>query len=285
VIDSSLSPAGAFEGNSVAGTLAIPGTVKEIGPYAFADRNESPVIKNAMEQLTLGAGIEKIGEGAFYVKNRENSKLTSLLTIPESVTFIGKRAFMNNKLTGLSLTGAAALEIDEQAFAGNRIQNLTIPPRVTKLGKGAFQNCGTYLETIDLSQAAGITEIGASVFAGSSALRKIIIPQGIVTIGENAFYGCVNLAEVDISSSVTAIGKGAFYNTMLRTIVIRRTSPPITFPEAAADKTMLFGKYDKANDGDAKTFLEKYLAYGSGTYTCTVSDNGTWSWAHNPSLP
>jgi hypothetical protein len=285
VIDSSLSPAGAFEGNPIVGTLAIPGTVKEIGPYAFADRNENPVIKNAMDQLTLGAGIEKIGEGAFYVRNKENSKLTSPLIIPESVTFIGRRAFMNNKLTGLDLPGAAALEIDEQAFAGNRIQNLTIPPRVTKLGKGAFQNCGNYLETIDLSRTTGITEIGASVFAGSSVLRKLIIPKGIVTIGENAFYGCIKLEEVDISSTVTAVGKGAFYNTSLRTIVIRRTSPLITFPNAEADKTMLFGKYDKANAGDAKTFLGKYLDHGSGTYTCTVSDNGTWLWTYSPSLP
>jgi hypothetical protein len=285
VIDSSLSPAGAFEGNPIAGTLAIPGTVKEIGPYAFADRNENSVIKNAMDQLTLGAGIEKIGEGAFYVKNKENSKLTSTLIIPESITFIGRRAFMNNKLTGLDLTGVAELEIDEQAFAGNRVQHLTIPPRVTRLGKGAFQNNGNYLETIDLSQTTGITEIGASVFAGSNALRKIIIPEGIVTIGENAFYGCINLAEADISSTVTAIGKGAFYNTSLRTIVIRRTLPLITFPNTDVDKNMLFGKYDKPNVSDVKTFLERYLDHGSGTYTCTVLDNRTWSWTHSPSLP
>jgi uncharacterized repeat protein (TIGR02543 family) len=287
VIDSSLSPAGAFEGNPLAGTLAIPGTVREIGPYAFADKNENPVIQDSMDRLTLGAGIEKIGEGAFYAKNKENHKLTSILSIPGSVTFIGRRAFMNNKLTGLDLTDVVELEIDEQAFAGNRIQLLTIPPGVTKLGKGAFQDCGIYLKTIDLSQAAGITEIAASVFAGSRALRKVIIPEGIVTIGESAFYGCINLAEVDISSTVTAIGKGAFYNTKLTTIVIRRTLPLITFPSADADKNMLFGNYDINDTGNptAKTFLALYLAHGSGTYTCTVSTDGSWFWTHSPSLP
>ncbi|MDR3167374.1 MAG: leucine-rich repeat protein [Treponema sp.] len=284
VIDSSLSPAGAFEGNPITGTLDIPGTVKEIGPYAFADRNETPVIKDGMDRLTLGAGIEKIGEGAFYVRNKENSKLTSTLSIPASVTFIGRRAFMNNKLTGLDLTGAAELEIDEQAFAGNRIQSLTIPPRVTKLGKGAFQDCGNYLETIELSQATGITEIAASVFAGSNALREVVIPEGIIAIGENAFYGCINLEEVDISSTVAAIKKGAFYNTRLKKIVIRRTLPLITFPDADADRNMLFGKYDNMTAPKTETFLANYSAHGSGTYTCTVSDDG-WSWAHSSSLP
>ncbi|MDR2739025.1 MAG: leucine-rich repeat protein [Treponema sp.] len=289
MIDSSLSPAGAFEGNPIAGTLVIPGTVREIGPYAFADKNENPVIQDPMDRLTLEAGIEKIGEGAFYVRNKENNKLASSLSIPGSVTFIGRRAFMNNKLTGLDLTGVAELEIDEQAFAGNRIQLLTIPPGVIKLGKGAFRDCGIYLKTIDLSQAAGITKIAASVFAGSSALRKVIIPEGIVAIDQNAFYGCINLAEVDISSTVTAIEKGAFYNTKLTTIVIRRTLPFITFPNADTDKNMLFGKYDNmANDmtdPTEKTFLAKYLAHGSGTYTCTASTDSSWSWAHHPSLP
>jgi hypothetical protein len=289
IASSSSSPAGAFEGNPLTGTLVIPGTVKEIGSYAFADKSETPAVKATLDRLTLETGIERIGEGAFYVRNKENNKLTSTLVIPGSVTFIGRRAFMNNKLTGIDLTGTAALEIDEQAFAGNRIRSLAIPPRVAKLGKGAFRDCGSYLENIDLSLATGITELAASVFADSSALRKVSIPERIVTIGENAFYGCINLAEVDIPSTVTAIGKGAFYNTKLTTIVIRRTLPLIIFPDADADRNMLFGKYDNMTNAmtnpATRTFLAKYLANGAGTYTCTVSDNGAWAWTHTPGLP
>jgi hypothetical protein len=256
--------AGAFEGNPFAGTLAIPGTVEEIGPYAFA--NPYAYVDNALRggitALTLGDGIKRIGDGAFAIDvsragalnviDTGKGKLTSLI-VPASLVSIGQDAFMDNKIAVLNLSGALNLEtIGAGAFSRNSIAKLeNFPPKLAVLGDGAFrQNLLSGADNdgfgIDLSAAAGIQEIGASVFGSASQLKAVVIPERVRIIRKSAFSGSSKLQEIDLPSTLETIegeklGEGAFFNTNLTRIIIRRAA---TTPLALPVSEMLFGNND-----------------------------------------
>ncbi|RBI46852.1 hypothetical protein DRW55_01290 [Metamycoplasma hominis] len=61
-------------------SITIPGSIKEIGGYAFS------CCKN-LKEVILNEGLEKIGAGAFNYTNIES------ITIPGSVKEIGESAF------------------------------------------------------------------------------------------------------------------------------------------------------------------------------------------------
>jgi hypothetical protein len=257
------APAGAFEGNPIAGTLAIPGTVREIGPYGFANpyAYAGDALKGGITDLVLGDKLERIGDGAFSVDvSREGAintidtrkgKLISL-RVPAGLQSIGRAAFMDNKIAVLDLSRAAELtSIGAGAFSRNSIAKLeNLPPKLAVLGDGAFRQNpfgGTDNDGfgIDLSGAAGLRELGASVFGSASQLKALAIPEGVVLIGKSAFAGSIRLKEIDLPGTLKTIegdktGEGAFFNTGLTKITIRAASP-VAF--SASD--MLFGNNDK----------------------------------------
>jgi hypothetical protein len=268
-------PTGVFEGNPIAGDLAIPGTVKEIGPYAFANPyayvNET--LRGGITALALEDGIERIGDGAFSIDvsragaintdDTRKGKLNSL-SVPASLQSIGRDAFMDNKITILDLSSAAKLKtIGAGAFSRNRIGKLeNLPPNLTVLGDGAFrQNLFSGADNdglgLDLSGAAGLTEIGASVFGSASQLKAVVIPERVTVIRQGAFAGSTKLKEIDLPGTLETIagenaGEGAFFNTSLTKIIIRRAA---STPIALSDSDMLFGNNDK--NGAFRSF---YLA-------------------------
>ena len=114
---------------------------------------------------------------------------------------------------------------------------------VTRIGKGAFENCTT-IEIIDFW--AEIEDIGDSAFKGCTNLKEISIPYKTETIGnsafencssleyvvllatnaigESAFKGCTNLKEFFVPYETKTIGKSAFENcTNLEYVVILAT--------------------------------------------------------------
>lgn len=55
-----------------------------------------------------------------------------------------------------------------------------------------------------------VVRIMNSVFAYSSSITSVMIPDGVTSIGNNAFYYCSSLASTTIPGSVTSIGNNAF---------------------------------------------------------------------------
>jgi hypothetical protein len=259
------TPAGVFEGNPLAGILTIPGTIKEIGPYAFANpySYEKDALKGGITVLTLENGIERIGDGAFSIDvgragaiNTADTRKGRLigLVIPASLKSIGQGAFADNKIAVLDLSAAAALEtIGDGAFSRNSIAKLEkIPQKLSALGNGAFRQnlfggANADGSGIDLSDAVGITEIGVSVFGSASQLRTLVIPNGITAIRKSAFSGSAKLTELDLPATLERVegsitGEGAFFNTNLTKITIRRAAAT---PMALPVSDMLFGNNDK----------------------------------------
>ncbi|MBR6966931.1 MAG: leucine-rich repeat protein [Ruminococcus sp.] len=68
----------------------------------------------------------------------------------------------------------------------------------------------------------GITNIGASAFAGCSALRTITIPSGVTTIGLGAFQKATSLVSVDLPDTLSKISRNAFNQcTSLASVTVR----------------------------------------------------------------
>ena len=78
---------------------------------------------------------------------------------------------------------------------------------VDRIGDYAFYK---NVNLTGISLSFGVTSIGKSAFAESSALTNVSIPGSVTSIGDRAFNMCENLNKVVIGYGVQVIGEGAF---------------------------------------------------------------------------
>ena len=149
--------------------------------------------------------ITKIGEQAFS----QSTSLTSI-TIPTSVTEIGKYAFNSAQVTTVSFEESSNLKtIGESAFSNTPLKSIQIPSSVTTIMNSAF--LATSLTSVTFGDNSKLDTIKSRAF-GMCDFTTITIPSEVKAIEENAFINCSALAEITIPASVTTIEKKAFYN-------------------------------------------------------------------------
>ena len=169
------------------GDVVVPSTlggypVTAIGDYAFASC--------PLESLTIPAGIDSLGEGAFYCCTALKN-----LTLEEGVSSVGAYAF----------------------YGCNALESVVIPASITSMGSGMFAYCSALK---NVTFAVGSAVIGYGMFSSCTALESISIPDGITSIGDYAFENCWELKTANIPETVTSIGNSAFYSTALTSIHI-----------------------------------------------------------------
>lgn len=210
--------------------VTIGGNVEMLGTSAFLSCGR-------LQNVTVGGYVREIGAQAFG----ECFKLKSV-TVGGGVEYIRFDAFAAClELANLSL-GDSLRSIDSRAFRLCRsLTEITIPASTTDIAGDAFLYC-TGLKTISVAEdnpaymaqngfllskdgktliastnggiasiPEGITEIGASAFAGRTDLTSATIPDSVTRIGASAFSECSNLTNVVIPASVTYIGDKAFF--------------------------------------------------------------------------
>ncbi len=192
--------------------LRIPATidglpVKVIAKGAFEMRDD-------LMQLELPTGLETIERGAFA-----GCMSLSSVSVPEGVKSIGDYAF-NNCLNLVDITLPDTLtSIGEGTFGLTRIQNITIPVNVVKIGICPFSTCKD-LKTISVANGNDSYAVHDGLLIGKeqrivvqcipSRNARVVIPKGVETIGAYAFCGCSDLRSVKMPDTVITIEKSAF---------------------------------------------------------------------------
>ena len=185
------------------------------GTYSPDHQKDSTLLSfcNQIQSVTIPESVTSIGKSAF----EHCSKLDSL-TIKGVATSIGAYAFAScTSLTSLSLVGNFQT-IGEQAFAYCGMTSLTTDADITSIGEYAFSHC-TSLTSLSLT--GSVQTIGYQAFACCTSLTSLSLTGDIQKIGDYAFGYCSSLYTATLSKNLTSIGTYAFeYCTSLNSIEI-----------------------------------------------------------------
>ena len=176
--------------------------------------------------ITLPDSLESIGDN--WLGTEESfgtSGRTVMLTnpIPANLRYIGEYGYFNCRgLTDVVLPDTVEF-IGERAFKNSSVENITIPEGLTVIPDSMCYNCWN-LTAANLPETIGEIENGA--FAGCKLLQGIALPENVTVIGNEAFSGCVKLQSINIPEQLESIGGYAFRNCGLTGV--------ITLPETVA---------------------------------------------------
>ncbi|MGN0443255.1 MAG: leucine-rich repeat domain-containing protein, partial [Acutalibacteraceae bacterium] len=184
--------------------VTISDSVTTIGDYAFHDTAlyyneenwENGVLYigkylitagywNSLGDCVIREGTKLIADWAFgWCKD-----FTSV-TIPDSVTTIGKNAF----------------------YSCDSLESVTIGNGVATIGEEAFEYCESLM---NVAIGNSVTVIEKSAFENCRSLTSLKIPNSVSYIGSLAFRYCSNLESVFLGDSVTSVGYDVFEDTAL----------------------------------------------------------------------
>jgi hypothetical protein len=174
------------------GGVVIPFSVKVIEERAFFYATAGYVLFSSCSQL------KQIYPHAFFNSSIQN------ITIPSSVSFIGKYAFANDDLPIITRRSRPTIssivfeedsqleEIGEGAFEYADITSITIPPLVEFIPDFCFHCCHN-LTNVIIPQNSDLSEFGDSAFAGDVNLVSISNLEKIETLGEDSLSACKQL--------------------------------------------------------------------------------------------
>lgn len=251
--------------------------VKYIGGYAFS-QNESLSSLYISKDITyyLRKGSADTFSGATSLKS---------VTIENGVTSIPVRFFASSGIEELTIPHTVT-EIGKGAFSGTKISSISLGP-VTEIGNDAFANCSQLktfeiegseslefhfgkvfneyggsnvpLESFTLKSAASISKLsrisdtlksltigGVDIPDGffaeyssgelvtNESLKTVTLLDGVTSIGKSAFASATSMTTLEIADSVTSIGNGAFNNCKnLTTVKISKDSQLETIEDFA----------------------------------------------------
>ena len=185
----------AFNNCTTLESIIIPSTVNSTGSYLDYNKYVYGNWFNGctnLKTIYIEEGAEKIPNFAF-----ENTPAVETINLPNSVTYIGYRAFANCK----------------------KLSHIDIPGSLTSTGsyldynKYVYGNCFVGcedLKTVIIEN--GVESIPLNFFANITSLETVIMPNTVTEIGRYAFENCINLKKINLSNSLNLIGYKAFSN-------------------------------------------------------------------------
>lgn len=154
--------------------------------------------------------LTAIGDDAFA-----HSHITEI-TLPDSVTRIGDRAFYASDLKTITANGVTAA--GSQAFMDSALETANLGALDT-LGALAFLRCSA-LRTLSCSDLSGLHSIPDYAFAHCNRLGELPIAWETVTeIGSHAFENCKGIGEVSLPA-LRSLGESAFAHSSVSSLTL-----------------------------------------------------------------
>jgi len=191
--------------------------LRTIGQYAFAMESG----RSRLNSVSFGGSLEVIGQYAFYKANLLD------ITIPRTVTLVDKYAFSDNtymRSVVFEMGGNAGLTINERAFAGTQIEEITLPNRLEKIYTIVAGNINGFT-------GAAVFKNVCEVFYGCTKLKAVNVQEGnelfvskdgiLYEIGESGIADILlycpsgKTGDLVISRDVRRVENGAFATTAL----------------------------------------------------------------------
>ena len=152
--------------------------------------------------VTIPASVTAIGRYAF-----SSSGITSVV-IPNSVTSIGDYAFSKcSALTSVTIGSSVAAIGTGTFYCCKKLESVSIPNSVTSIGKSAFYSCSALTSA---TIGSNVTSIESSAFANCISLKSITIPSSVICLMESAFENCSSMTSLTINNGLKAIDYNVF---------------------------------------------------------------------------
>ena len=193
--------------------ILLPDSVTTVEEEAFKLCRSAATIRLSNQLASIGQGAfygceSFAGKQQFTPSGSSTPIATTLLILPETLTFIGDSAFEAcTKLDGVKFPEHL------NAIGSNAFQNCTslsraiLPNDLQHFGKAVFAGCTSLTE---VSIPHDISRIAVNTFDGCTALQTVHLPAGTDLIADSAFNGCTALQRVEYAGTV-----GDWYNVQI----------------------------------------------------------------------
>ncbi|MCR5526897.1 MAG: leucine-rich repeat domain-containing protein [Lachnospiraceae bacterium] len=234
-----------------------------------------------IKKVTIPANYKEIDDSAFF-----DCQALTEVNLNEGLEKIGRAAFMGTGISSIKLPDSLK-EIDKLSFSGNdSLKSVTIPANVTTLGSNCFDICGS-LETVTFAGDKNLIYIGGQAFQQDPKLKSIKIPSSVKELGYAAFAYCSSLESADLSSKITDIDTSMFVScTSLKTVYIPVTVKRINnfaFNDTGALKDIYYaGSKSKWNDIEISDSAKEAFKNVTIHYNSKESESSEGSDSSNP---
>lgn len=258
----------AFSDNVNLEEIVLPGTVTEIGNFAFANCDN-------LNKVTFKAPAAAV--------DGEDDAAVPTLTVGDS-------AFLNCKaLTDDFKLPSYTTHIGAAAFQGCEFTKFTIPESVTYIGLAAFWGSETleevtFLCTGDLTIASGsannATKGGA--FSNCTALTRVDLPANLTALGAYTFYKSSNLQVVNFGTPTKDENGVWTTNSKLETIGNRAFEQCSAIEFIVIPKTVnAIGQYAFSASTSVTGSLKEVIFEAGGTGELNIA---TQAFSYQPNL-
>ena len=201
-------------------------TYKNYGDYIEISDCEYSVETVEIPAEIDGVPVTGIGNYAFM-----NCKLTSV-TIPDSITKFGNRAFSGcDNLTSIEISDNVTVIGTEVISSCSSLTSINVSANnkyYSSENGVLFNKDKTELIVYPINKGDteyiipdSVVSINNDAFSGAKNITSVIIPDSVTSIGENAFYKCYSLKSIEIPNSVTSIQAHTFHECVnMESIVI-----------------------------------------------------------------
>ena len=187
--------------------------------------------------------VVSIDQWAFYACTMLKS-----VTIPSSVTFIGKSAFHYCENLVYVDIPTSVTTVEGSAFSYTKWYD-NLPDGEVYINNTLYRYKGTAPENTQIVVKDGTTRIAGYTFWNQSNIVSIELPQTLTAIEHDAFEGCTQLSSILIPKNVTDIGASAFADcTGLTEVICLAPTPPTMgqYANPSADSE-IFARVDVSN--------------------------------------